>query len=463
MMITKKLFSHVRFPIIITPIILLLPFLVTGKTLFWGTPSLQFIPWRAYALEQLLSGVFPLWNPLNGMGAPLLANYQIALFYPPSWFLLIIGWIADVTWLAWAHTVLALCHIIWAGIGMAELMKKLGIGKLSQSISGVSFAVCGYFIARLGFFSMIWAGAWIPWILLTACVIAYPGIEKDQKLIKGVKGKLFPLIICITMQLLAGHAQLTWYSLLLSFCWILIGGWNNGTVRSAILGTIRFMKAVFIAILLSSIQLIPTAEYLVESHRSSAVDFEMAMTYSFWPWRFLTLLAPNLFGNPGNGDYWGYASFWEDAIYIGVLPFILALITLPLLWSKKNSDDRIRPIVRFLWSFALISIILSLGKNTPIFPLLYQNIPTFDMFNAPARYLIWFEFSIVMLSGIGFIYWKKPSGKGLYWLRLGTAGGFAVTLGAFMTSYAMQNVKSTLIQATAMAGVWLLGVGILTM
>jgi hypothetical protein len=456
----RKIFSSVKFPIIVAPLILLLPIILTGKVLFWGTPSLQFIPWRAYVLEQLLSGVFPLWNPLNGMGAPLLANYQIALFYPPTWFLLIVGWITDVAWMAWAHTIIALCHIIWAGIGMAALMKRFGFSKSSQSASGISFALCGYFVARLGFFSMIWAGSWLPWLLLTASVIAFPGNNQVQKPTKSV---LFPLVFCITMQFLAGHAQLTWYSLLLVFFWILVGGWKQGKVKQAIFVVFNYIKAVFFAILLASIQLIPTAEYLIESHRSSAVDYEMAMTYSFWPWRFLGLLAPNLYGNPGSGDYWGYASFWEDAVYIGVLPLILALITLPLIWSKKDSDNRNRSIVRFLWSLVFISIILSLGKNTPIFPFLYRYIPTFEMFNAPTRYMIWFEISMVILAGIGFMYWKKPTGKGLYWLRLGTAGGFAVTLGAFLTSNFLQSVKSTIIQATAISGLWLLGVGILTL
>ncbi len=57
----------------------------TGKAMFWGTPMLQFSPWWAQAWRTLQSGQLPLWNPLVGMGAPLLANYQSALLYPPTW------------------------------------------------------------------------------------------------------------------------------------------------------------------------------------------------------------------------------------------------------------------------------------------------------------------------------------------------------------------------------------------
>src|SRR5687767_6587681 len=57
--------------------------LLLGEVLFWGLPSLQFYPWREFAMSEFAQGRFPLWNPYNGAGAPLLANYQSALLYPP--------------------------------------------------------------------------------------------------------------------------------------------------------------------------------------------------------------------------------------------------------------------------------------------------------------------------------------------------------------------------------------------
>ena len=66
-------------------LILLSPVLFTGKALFWGTSAAQFISWWKWAFDTILSGHLPLWNPLVGMGAPLIANYQSALFYPPNW------------------------------------------------------------------------------------------------------------------------------------------------------------------------------------------------------------------------------------------------------------------------------------------------------------------------------------------------------------------------------------------
>lgn len=42
----------------------------------------QIYPWRWFTTGQLLSGNWPLWNPHQFSGAPHLANFQTAIFYP---------------------------------------------------------------------------------------------------------------------------------------------------------------------------------------------------------------------------------------------------------------------------------------------------------------------------------------------------------------------------------------------
>ena len=202
------------------------------------------------------------------------------------------------------------------------------------------------------------------------------------------------------------------------------------------------------------------------SQRTSAVDYATAMAYSFWPWRFITFLAPNFFGNPGQGNYWGYASFHEDAVYVGLLPFLLAMVTLFALFSRKRQErlGLLTPLVRYLWIVIGIGLILGLGKFTPIFPFLFAHVPTFDMFHGPVRIMVWVVFSLALLAAIACEkLWERPVGKGLYWTRLATAGGVAVTIGAFLGWYFLRDVNVTFIQATAMAGLWGVGAGVLTL
>jgi hypothetical protein len=198
------------------------------------------------------------------------------------------------------------------------------------------------------------------------------------------------------------------------------------------------------------------------------VAYEDAMIYSFWPWRILTLFSPDFFGSPAQGNYWGYASYWEDHIYAGLLPLLLVVATF---WLLIKARFGLRPkaiptrwaLLVFCWLLVIVTFILALGRNSPVFPFLYNHVPTFSMFQAPARYLVWLAFAIPILAAVGIEHWRCPIGKGLYWFRLGTAGAFAITLGAGLAWVFMCNIQLTFIRATALTGLWALGFGLLTL
>lgn len=465
-------------PILVAPFFLFAPVWLTGKALFWGTVSLQFVPWRAYAWEILRSGHLPLWNSLNGMGAPLLANYQSAFLYPPNWLLFVLQAIGGVEWAAWGQAVLVSAHLAWAGLGNARLARRLEMGGLSQTIAGLAYGLSTYLVSRAGFLSLCTAAAWLPWVILG--VTNLRSISGEQADNKGLfRVNLRPVLVLtfyLAMQLLAGHAQITWYTWLLSFIWGGVWGWfltERGSRVAETLGRLGLLTvALFLAVMLAAVQLFPTAEYLRESYRSNQVDFDFAMTYSFWPWRLLTLVAPNMFGNPAHGDYWGYGNYWEDAIYIGLLPLLMAL-TGAFGWvTHLKKDKRLRDsshsknglvIIPLLSLLLVISFILALGRNTPIFPWLYRHVPTFDMFNAPTRFSLWGIFALALLAGYGIERWKRPTGRGLYWTRLAIAASVSVSLGAGLAGYLVKDIRPTFLSATAWAGVWGVGVGLLTL
>jgi len=441
----KPLIRLPYLPIILGPVILFAPSLFSGRALFWGLPALQFIPWRAFAWESLQNGLLPLWNPLNGLGAPLIANYQLAFFYPPGWIVYLFMAIGGIQLMAWSHTLLVVLHLISSGIGMVYFTRSLGLGKLSQTISGLAFGLCGYLVARSSFYSMIWAAAWLPWILYGVTRV----VQQEKPRFS------YKLLIFISLQLLAGHAQLTWYSLLLGGIWAVVFSWSTGGFKYCSKVTLLFLASVAAGVLLTSIQLFPTAEFLLQSQRSSAVDYELGLTYSFWPWRLLTLLSPDFFGNPGNGTYFGYAAYWEDAAYIGLIPFLLALSTLGTALRRKQSGEAgRRQVVIFWWGIILAGFILALGKNLPVFPFLYKYVPTFGLFNAPARWMIWVVTALCVLAGYGAESWQKPVGKAIRRYRTAAVIAFAVAFGAGLTWFTLREVRLTFIQATAISGAW---------
>ena len=418
--------------------------------------------------------------------------------------------------MAWGQAVMVVLHLSWAGIGMALLVRQFGLGKLAQIIGGLAFGLSGYLVSRSGFLSINAAAAWIPWILLGVTKLVQAvggkspsstnGIESNQptKSFEALSAFLL-LVLSLTMQLLAGHAQTVWYTLLLASVWVVylaymafrsgvrseksaiperpeevIGVEANGSrldmedqikktaTRSLVSLLMLFGIGVILAVGLAAVQLLPTAEYLLQSQRSAAVDFDFAMTYSFWPWRFLTFIAPDLYGNPVSGDYWGYANYWEDAVYIGLIPFILAIMTLITRGRKTRNNKYINPaFVGFLFVLILASFLIALGRNTPVFPWFYKYIPTFDMFQAPTRLSIIAIFCLTLLAAIGVDTWRRPGERGKYWLRLGVMAAAAITIGAgtaWLVSRTFDwGIRPSFIRATALLGFWGMGLGILAL
>ncbi len=453
--------------IVILPLFLFLPSILRGEVFYWGTPILQFFPWRFWAWQTLLEGHIPLWNPLTGMGSPLLANYQSGLFYPPNWLSLVAFALGGIAWMTTMQTILVVFHLIWAGLGTSLLLKKLNSSELAQTIGGLAFCMSGYLVARAGFFSINAAVAWVPWVIL----FTHSLVDQKKRVERGGILSIVELVVVLVMQLLSGHAQITWMTLMLAFLWSGFQGvvdsvslvsqsvpkwkFSKHSIKSFLhLMLFDLVKlwstlvlSVIIAVGLTAIQLFPTLEYLLQSQRATAVDYEFAMTYSFWPWHFLNLIAPNFFGNPANGDYWGYGNYWEDATYIGLFPFAMSILAL---FSMRRSEHR--GTIIFFIGLIGISFVFALGANTPIYPWFYRKVPGFQMFQAPARFTLWAVFALSILSGLGVDHLSRPQGRSLYWFRLATAGCLSLVIGSVWLYFSHVNVRQTMIYSTATTG-----------
>jgi hypothetical protein len=122
-----------------------------------------------------------------------------------------------------------------------------------------------------------------------------------------------------------------------------------------------------------------------------------------------------------------------------------------------------KTLIAALLVWMAITMLLALGQNTPIYPWLYRHVPGFDMFQAPARLMLWVEISLAILAAYGVARWRRPTGRALYWTRLGTAGAVAVAIGAGLTWAFLGAVRPTFIRATALAGFWGVGIGLLSL
>lgn len=416
--------------------------LLLGEVLFWGTPSLQFYPWREMAFSQLRQGRLPLWNPLVGNGAPLLANYQTAIFYPPNWLNLVLPTAHVMGWLG-------MLHLMWAGLGMLAYLRRLGVDRLGQGVGGLAYGLSGYLVSRFGFLSITSAAPWLPWLLW-----ALDGLWQSEG--RDLRRRIALLGGIVGLQLLAGHAQTTFYSLALAGLYAL---W-----RATRLGRPKRLAAavggVALGVGLAAIQLLPTLELMQTSQRATGVDTTLAMTYSYWPWRPLTWVAPNLFGSPATGDYWGYGNYWEDATYVGLLSVALAAQAL-VKWLRARQEKR--PDLSVVPFFAAIIppvLLLALGKNTPVFVWLFRHVPTFDLFQAPARWMLLAVFAMAALAGIGAHSWQATE-RGLFWTRLAIAGGASTMAATMVALRGFGGIELSFVRAGLRLGLSVIAIGAL--
>jgi len=381
-----------RIPLAILAITLLITFfrLLLGEVFVWGLPTLQFYPWRLYALDLLGSGQLPLWNPYVGAGAPLFANYQSALLYP-------LNWPSFVLPVPWTMSIIAVIHLFIAGWGMWAFTGRLGYGTLGRGISALGFGLTSYLIARLGTFPLISAAAWLPWLMWAA-----HGVIRERRRIDAAWLASFTALL-----LLAGHAQTAWYSLLLTglyALWLILRTRPLRWQRLLVFG-----GALLLGAGIAGVQLAATGELLGESQRSGGVDHDLALNFSYAPLKVFNFIAPNLIGNPGDGSYLGNDVFFEDAVYIGLIPLVSAIAAV-IAWIR-GQRSRTYPArfaaVPFWLVIVIFAFVLALGRNTPIFPFLYEHVPTFNLFQAPVRWHLWTVFGLCLLAGAGIEAWGR--------------------------------------------------------
>jgi len=419
----------------------------------WGTASLQFIPWRAAAWQiWTTQGVWPWWNPGLGHGAPLIANLQMAWFYPPTWLLWALAAAGGQAALAWGHGLLIGLHLLWAAVGMYALARRLDLAAPGPAVAALAYALSGYLATRAEvFLSMNAATAWVPWILWAGLgLLQQPGPRTAAL-----------LALSVSLQILAGHAQTAWYTLVLLALWVFFWGKGsaNGRPRAPWRAWLPWLLAAAGAtVLITAAQVVPTAEYLRLSARATGVERDFAFTYSLWPWRLLGLVAPNLFGSPVTGDYWGYGAYYEDALYIGLLPLALALRTLRWAWRGRGGPfPEAAGLARWAWFVIVVALLLALGRNTPVFPWLYAHVPTFALFQAPTRWSLLAVFALALLAGLAAAHWPQPGPRGRYWLNLGLAASGGVALLAAVGALLLTDRGHTIARALAWAGLWAMG------
>jgi hypothetical protein len=195
---------------------------------------LYFYPYKAYVAQALGSGRFPLWNPHLFMGAPLFANMQTAILYPPHW---------PFLWLPAPKQVAAsiVLHVVLAGWGMlAYARRSLGLGWLGALTAAIIFALGGFVGAQVEHINQLNVVAWLPWAFLLLDM----SVKSKQRL-----APTLGLGLVVALMILAGHAQAAYICLVGLGLYALAGGWGQrASGKAQIIGCMALVSFIALAL-----------------------------------------------------------------------------------------------------------------------------------------------------------------------------------------------------------------------
>jgi len=327
-----------------------------------------FHPWKTAVFESLLNGKMPLWNPYSYCGMPLLANFQTAVFYPFSIFFYIFGFIHGIKLFIIMHTFLAALFLF-----LYLRLKKM---KTTVSVtSGILFAFGGYLITKIEFLSILGTAIWLPLLLI---------------LFSG-KQNFFICALAVAISLFAGYPPILFFILIFLFVESLVQN--------------KFRKLVFIfffGVLISSIQILPSIELILNSVRKSGLSEIDATVWSTHFYDWLSMISPIFIKEETTGLFTGEKYFWLRSFWIGFGAFAVAVAS--FFSRKKIITGKKAILYPFLVFFSLF---FSLGKLTPFYDFIYTYIPGFNLIRSPSHILFIPFFIFIVMTAEGLVKLKK--------------------------------------------------------
>ena len=377
-----------------------------GRQFFFRDLTLQWHPQVEAFVRSIAVGSWPVWTPYVSFGQPLLANPNNEVLYPFTWLNLVLP--------AWTYyTCYVVFHLVLAGTGTYALGRHLGLTRAAAIVAGLLWVLSGPFLSLVNLWAHMAAAAWLPWIARAG----------DRALVRPrlrtavVWGVLFAATVLCGSPETGAMAAAVNVVLALRH---LPRWWRRPRqgARAAVCG----LLAVVTAIALSAGQWLPSLDVARHSMRSnlpaSARDY-----WSVHPLNLLQLACPVF------PDRLPLHRTWRAEWYESREPYLLSLyLGLPavalMLGGLPGARSR-----RWVWALsalALVSILVGLGRHSPVYQALLALIPPLGALRFPAKTFILASFCCALIAGQGFDNWRLRRGGDLAWTLL----AFAMTLAA---------------------------------
>ncbi len=420
------------------------PALISDRAYYYGDISRAQFAYHAVVARQARAGEWPLWTDQLFGGYPILAEGQVGFYYPPNWLYYLPG-LPLTTGLKLS----VLLHFFLAAAFAYLLARRVGLEPWPSRLAAVCFGFSGTMATRVIHQNAHHAAVWLPLVL--ACAAAAQQAPDSRRRLRALLlGGLALGIQCLTF-----YPPATFYTLLalLAFCLFPVVPGSAGSQpacperpgrqrsqaaspepprrqRSQVYRRrlLDFAIAAGVGMAIGAAQILPTAELAAHSTREAG-GYEYLTQFSLPLKHLATFVLPNLFGSPATDDYWGAPNHWELCGFVGVLPLLLGLAALAARREGRAA----------LWfaGLALAALLMALGPLNPLYHLL-PYVPGFNLFKAPARYLLLSTLGLAMLAGFGLQSVVRGQGTGDRGQGTGVKGE-----GAALDGQASQRAEAT--------------------
>ena len=335
--------------------------------------AIQVRPWLDYQAREFHAGRFPLWDLYQWGGQPLAGQVQPGILNPLNWLLFAMpldrGHLPIVT----LHWYWVLIH--WLGaVFCYALCRDLDAGTWPSLLGACIFALTG-FLGHTDWPQILMSAIWIPLVLLFFARVFRGERPRSSAALCGA---------ALAMQFLGGHHQVPVFTaVLLGALWIwhVAAGWKRHLPHLLI-----FLTAFA---LIAAVQILPAVEYGKQAvrwagvpeplHWNERVPFSVHAEYSLM-WRSIPGMVLPIFSLHANP-------------FVGIAAMSLALAAIALSWANRN--------VRLLAAFALGGLLLALGKDFPLYRLIYEFVPMVEKARFPAMAVVLAQAGIAALAAIG--------------------------------------------------------------
>ena len=224
-----------------------------GEVFAFRDSAHYYFPLYRYVQDAWRSGL-PLWNPLDGIGQPLLGDATAAVLYPGK--LLFCLPFEYRTCFA----IYVVAHLWLAGCGAYWCARYFRAGSYGSLLAGFSYELSGHVLFQYCNPIFCVGAAWLPWaVLLNERML----VDKRNSRTVLRRRQFALLAVVLTMMVLGGDPQMAYHFVLVAS---LRAGFLSSKRRWPALRTTG--KVALLALLLSAVQVLPSAEWAARSDRA---------------------------------------------------------------------------------------------------------------------------------------------------------------------------------------------------